>query len=128
MNLTAIPVLARSNFYVRSKLMVQQQHQMILAKTYSSGVEEWNCPTCGRRLLIGWEPSFKKTVIEAGDEFSIHSGGKGGLTIGSTQITAGHSPGVKGQPETPVEDARLAPWEAWLDESGFDDLWDEDDE
>ena len=64
----------------------EQTHQMNLKTTHLSGVEEWTCPTCGRRLLISWEPMFKKTVLEAGDEFSIHSGGKGGLTMSAVEV------------------------------------------
>ena len=74
----------------------QQKHEMVLETTHSSGAEEWNCPTCGRRLLIHWEPTFKKVVLHAGDEFSIHSGGKGGLGMGSIQI---HKPGEPVLPE-----------------------------
>ena len=64
----------------------QQRHEMVLEIAHPSGAEEWNCRTCGRRLLISWEPAFKKTVLEAGDEFSIHSGGKGGLTMSAVEV------------------------------------------
>lgn len=108
--------------------MNQQKHEMILDKTHSSGAEEWNCPSCGRRLLIRWEPTFKKVILDAGDEFSIHSGGKGGLRLVSTQIMPVNDPDLTREPEAPIEDVRLAPWEAWLEESGFEDLWDDEDE
>jgi hypothetical protein len=74
-----------------------QKHEMVLEATHPSGAEEWNCPTCGRRLLINWEPKFKKTVLEAGDEFSIHSGGKGGLSMSSLEI------GEPAEPELPAK-------------------------
>lgn len=108
--------------------MNQQKHEMILDKTHSSGAEEWNCPSCGRRLLISWEPAFKKIILEAGDDFAIHSGGKGGLKIGGTQLMPVNNPEVSGEPEIPMDEARLAPWESWLNESGFEDLWDDEDE
>lgn len=75
-----------------------QQHEMVLEVTHSSGAEEWNCPTCGRRLLISWEPNFKKTVIEVGDEFSIHSGAKGGLSMRSIDV---------GEPKEPILPAKI---------------------
>jgi hypothetical protein len=106
--------------------MNQPQHKMFLEKTHSSGAEEWNCPTCGRRLLISWEPKFTKTVLEVGDDFSIHSGGKGGLKIGGTQIIPVNNPNSEGKTTPPIEDPRLAPWEAWLEGSGFENLWNED--
>jgi hypothetical protein len=108
--------------------MKQQKHEMILDKTHSSGAEEWNCPSCGRRLLVHWEPTFKKIVLEAGDDFSVHSGGKGGLRMGHTQVSPVNDPASAGTPPTPLEDSRLAPWLAWLDESDFEDLWDDDKE
>ena len=106
----------------------QQRHQMELDLTHPSGAEEWNCPTCGRRLLIIWEPQFKKTVLEAGDELSIHNGGKGGLMVGGTQIIPVNIPDPKEQMLTPSEEARLAPWEAWMEERDFDDLWEDEDQ
>jgi hypothetical protein len=104
--------------------MNQQQHEMILEKTHSSGVDEWYCPTCGRRLLMDYGPKFKKTVLEAGDEYAVHSGGKGGLRIGSMQAL----PVDDSSTQEEVDDTRLAPWEAWLDESGFENLWKSDDQ
>ena len=103
----------------------QQNHEMQLAIEHVSGAEEWNCPTCGRRLLISWQPSFKKIVLEGGDEFSIHRGGKGGLIMGGAQITRANDSDAKGDPEL-HEDTRLTPWETWMDKSDFDHLWDDE--
>jgi DNA-directed RNA polymerase subunit RPC12/RpoP len=106
----------------------QQRHEMVLEITHASGAEEWNCPTCGRRLLIKWEPEFKKTILQTGDEFSIHSGGKGGLRIGRAQVMPVNDPTLDGEPRTTNDDPRLAPWEAWMDKSDFEDLWNDEDE
>jgi hypothetical protein len=76
----------------------QQTHEMVLETTHPSGVEEWNCPTCGRRLRISWEPKFTKTVLEVGDDFSIHSGGKGGLSMSSIEV---------GEPKGPILPAKI---------------------
>ena len=94
----------------------QPRHQMVLETAHSSGEEEWSCPTCGRRLLINWEPKFKRTVLKVGDEDASHSGGKGGLQMGSTQVMPADHLIAEADP-------RLAPWAAWLNEVGFENLW-----
>lgn len=105
--------------------MNQQQHKMILDKTYPSGAEEWYCPSCGRNLLINWEPRFKRTVLKAGDEFATHSGGKGGLRIGLIQVVTEDGPILQESPETLLEDVWLVPWMEWMDEICFESLWNE---
>ncbi len=64
----------------------QEQHEMILEESHPSGADEWYCPTCGRRLLMNYGPEFKKTVLEAGDEYAVHSGGKGGVRMQVSKI------------------------------------------
>ncbi|UCC63048.1 MAG: hypothetical protein JSV36_20275 [Anaerolineae bacterium] len=66
-----------------------QHHEMRLEKIHASGAEEWFCPTCGRRFLMNWPPAYKKIVLEAGDEYAMHSGGKGGLRMQPPQISEG---------------------------------------
>jgi len=66
-----------------------QHHEMRLQRTYSSGAEEWFCPACGRRFLLDRPPAYKKIVLEAGDEYAMHSGGKGGLRIQPPLISGG---------------------------------------
>ena len=105
--------------------MNEQQHEMVLEKTYPSGADEWYCPTCGRRLLMDYEPTFKKKVLETGDEYAIHSGGKGGLRMGS-MLAMPVDDSISEEPMTPIEDPRLAPWVAWLDEVGFESLWNDE--
>jgi hypothetical protein len=65
----------------------QAQHDMELVQTHPSGAEEWHCPTCGRRFLMNWPPTYSKIVIEAGDEYAIHSGAKGGLKLNVSTIS-----------------------------------------
>ncbi len=56
-------------------------HVMVLTETHE-GTEVWECPACGRRLYIEWNPWRKWTDPERpGDETVSHSGGKGGLTM-----------------------------------------------
>jgi hypothetical protein len=105
--------------------MNEQHHVMVLDKQYPTGEEDWYCPTCGRRFIVNWEPKFKRTILETGDEYAVHSGGKGGLQLGSMQITPVNDSIAEEEPAPAVEDPRLAPWAEWLDESGFEDLWDD---
>ena len=67
--------------------MIQEQHQMELVETHDTGEEEWQCLQCKRRFLVQWPPKYKKVIIEAGDEYAIHGGGKGGIVIQSPQIS-----------------------------------------
>jgi hypothetical protein len=64
----------------------QSTHTMELAQIYASGAQEWQCPTCGRRMIMQWPPKYKKIVLEPGDELALHAGGTGGLQLGSAVI------------------------------------------
>jgi hypothetical protein len=103
---------------------MDQQHEMVLEKTYPTGAEEWNCPTCGRRMIINWQP-WKKVVVEPGDIHAAHSGSKGGLKLGPVQITQGDQVVGSSAPEPSTDDPYLAPWQRWLDSVDSDDLWDQ---
>ena len=94
-----------------------EKHKMLLKETNSSGVEEWYCPTCGRRFLLQWPPDYKKIILEPGDEYASNSGGKGDLQMGGLQV-------VPAEDDTGMEDPRLAPWLEWLESVDFDSLWD----
>lgn len=85
----------------------QERHEMHLAVTYSTGVEEWYCPTCGHRILMQWPPHYKKVVLEPGNERAIHAGGTGGLRIGSLQVSHDEAP-------ESAEDPSLGSWDDWL--------------
>jgi hypothetical protein len=99
----------------RSNGMDRQQHEMVLEKTYSSGVDEWYCPTCGRRLLMEYTPEFKKTVLEVGDEYAAHSGGKGGVRMQTPQIISSKEEGEL------EKDPHLSVWTDWMDKRNFDE-------
>lgn len=94
-----------------------EQHQMQLEKTHSSGAEEWYCPTCGRRFLLHWPPNYEKIVLEAGDEYAIHSGGKGGLQIGGHRINENDGSDLSDELRAALEEA--------LEDLDFDDWPDE---
>jgi hypothetical protein len=111
----------------------QKRHEMVLERTHESGAEEWYCPVCGRRFLMQWPPNYKKIIIEPGDEYAIHSGGKGGLPgimkLGmNTNISHGttDTPELEddlGLPEVPVPDEDLISFEDWMNQVNFDKLW-----
>ncbi len=85
------------------------------------GTEEWYCPECGRRMMITWQP-WKKVVVEPGDNYVAHTGGKGGLRLGSVQIRQGNQE-LEASQDPQVNDPYLAPWQRWLDSVDSDDLW-----
>jgi hypothetical protein len=98
----------------------QQHHQMTLESTQSSGIEEWVCPECGRRVQITWPPNYKKVVLVAGDEDAVHSGSKGGVSMQAPRL-------ISKEALEPQKDHRLSVWSDWMDKIHFDDWWDEDD-
>ena len=102
----------------------KQNHLMILQTTHESGAEEWYCPTCGRRFLMQWPPNYKKIILEPGDEYAMHSGGTGGLTIGMPKVLLQEQQLPTDEPE--VDDPNLIPWEQWMEEVNFERLWRED--
>ena len=104
----------------------QQRHEMILEKTYPTGADEWYCPVCGRRMLIHWEPEFKKTLLEVGEDSAIHSASKGALATGSSQADAADFPARQEAAQLSNEDPRLNPWLTWLEKIDFESLWDDD--
>jgi len=105
-----------------------EQHKMILQTIYPSGAEEWHCPTCGRRMTITWQP-WKRIILEPGNIYAAHNGSKGGLLIGSIKVNNHNqkdeigSLSEKSEKEPFTNDPYLAPWERWLDEVDYDDLW-----
>jgi len=90
-----------------------QQHEMQLTTTHSSGADEWYCPTCGRRFLMYWPPTYRKVVLEAGDEYAIHSGGKGGLSMSPPQIGEAEEPALSEEMRAALEEA--------LEDTDFDE-------
>lgn len=94
-----------------------EQHTMILETTYPSGSEEWYCPVCSYRIILNWPPDYKKIVLEYGNEHALHACTKGGSDMLSTQI------GFKLK-KSPDSDEGLAPWQNWMDNNNFENLWD----
>ncbi|WP_242892912.1 hypothetical protein [Actinomadura litoris] len=53
---------------------MRKAHEMQMVRVGESGLEEWVCPVCGRRLMLRWPPNYEKRVIEPGDEEAGHVG------------------------------------------------------
>lgn len=101
-----------------------EQHEMILAATLDSGVEEWYCPTCGRRFLMQWPPNYRKIILEVGDEYAIHRGGKTNQNEDAYQGEAQGAALQNQQPHTVSEsDPRLEPYAEWMDQVNFERFW-----
>ncbi|WP_250029406.1 hypothetical protein [Paractinoplanes maris] len=47
-----------------------------MIKSSEADTEEWDCPSCGRRLLLRWPPRFSRIVLHPGDERALHVGGR----------------------------------------------------
>jgi hypothetical protein len=99
-----------------------EQHDMVLEETKSTGDENWYCPTCGRRLLITWQP-WKRVVVEQGDLHAAHSASKGGLKLGTVYVKQGDQLIGSADSGPAIDDPSLAPWQRWLDKTDPDDLW-----
>ncbi len=105
-------------------MIMHEQHVMQRTGTDAAGAEEWQCPACGRRLLLQQAPVFTRTVLAAGDELASHSGGLGGAQPGRAQAeerAAGGAPIA--DDDVPLE--MLRPWlRAFkaIEEEGYDFL------
>ena len=90
----------------------QQNHEMQLVATHSSGAEEWLCPECGRRFVAQWEPNFRRVILEPGDEMMAHKSQWEGL---QEQIL------VNPSEDNVPDDIQLSDvWKKLLDKLDFD--------
>ena len=96
--------------------MNEKYHEMVLDRTHISGVEEWYCPTCGRRFLVQWPPAYKMVILEQGDKDIRHNVSKVNSRIGPRQVTQALEIG-------PIEEFRLIPWLKWMEKVDFDNMW-----
>jgi hypothetical protein len=80
--------------------MSVQNHEILVAKRYPTGAEEWYCPTCGRHYIVRWTPEYQCMVLNEGDEKSIHNMSRGAQIVLSREI---------------AREENLAPWLAWLE-------------
>lgn len=95
----------------------QEHHKMEIVQTHKNGQDELYCPTCGRRILLQWPPNYKKIVLNPGNEFATHSGGKGGVEIDPPII-------LEPDEQESIDIENLNPWNEWMNRSNFNRLWD----
>ncbi len=103
--------------------MEQEYHEMVLETVHESGAEEWYCPTCGRRFLMQWPPAYSKVILSEGDEYAIHSGGKGS---GGLEISPIIEDKISQSEDTLLveeDQERLQPWKDWFEQIDFESLW-----
>ncbi|HKY52708.1 MAG TPA: hypothetical protein VJM08_00320 [Anaerolineales bacterium] len=68
--------------------------------------------------------TFRKIVLETGDEYAIHSGAKGAVQMRAMQGTAVDDNISKEELMLSINDSSLTPWVAWLEKVDFERLWD----
>jgi hypothetical protein len=70
----------------RIRMSDTERHEMLLQQTFPSGVQEWLCTVCQRRVVIEHGASRVKIIaLERGNEHAIHSTGSGGLSIAASR-------------------------------------------
>ncbi len=103
-----------------------EQHQMVILNTYSTGAQEWYCPTCGRHYILQWPPNFKRIILEEGNAQIVHAGG--GSMLGQEDIQPAKPesdlPDQLTEDEKPgniisVDDPYLLPWLRWIGDRDF---------
>lgn len=78
---------------------------MHLSRIYPSGAEEWDCPACGRRQIILWQPEYKRIVLEYGNLDVMHSSSKSGTCVISPRICADEEAGLPDAIRSALEEA-----------------------
>jgi hypothetical protein len=94
---------------------MDEQHEMVLRGPGAGGSKEWVCVTCTRRILLRWPPHFQILVLDQGDLGAVHAGGKGGVSMGSAEVSGITARDVL-PGEVPCNDIH------WLHENGIE--WD----
>jgi len=96
--------------------MNEKHHEMVLEKTHFSGVEEWYCPSCGRRFLVQWPPAYKMVILEPGEKDTRHN-------VSKVNSRPGPLPVTQTEEAEPIEEFRLIPWLKWMEKVDFDNMW-----
>jgi hypothetical protein len=97
--------------------MSEKYHEMIMEKTHVSGVEEWYCPSCGRRFLVQWPPAYKMIILEPGEKDIRHNVSKANSLKSPRQ-------GTQLEATDLTDEFRLIPWIKWMEKVDFDSRWD----
>ncbi|GEL24316.1 hypothetical protein PSU4_32700 [Pseudonocardia sulfidoxydans NBRC 16205] len=95
---------------------VADEHVMVHEGGGPSGAEEWHCPTCGRTVVVRWEPDFEQLVLVEGDPRVTHAGSShSGLRTGPPARRPASPPAEPG--DVGDDDA----WVRWLADHGLGD-------
>lgn len=109
------------------ELFKMQQHEMQLVVTYSTGAEEWCCPTCGRRIIVMPPPGSTTLALERGAKYILVWGPETGtmtatkilLELGDEQALH-HGTAISPEANPFIEN--VSAWEEWLSDVDFGDL------
>lgn len=111
-------------------MQIPQTHQLLLVQAHTSGAEEWRCATCGRHLLLRWQPAYEKQVLNAGDDRALHSAGRAAplprVPAGAARQSYSHEYHHSADMADIGGDwsaEGLRPWVRWFQQAGLDDLW-----
>ncbi|TYK45059.1 hypothetical protein [Actinomadura decatromicini] len=95
-------------------------HEMRMVRTEESGLEEWACPTCGRRMLLRWPPHYEKRIVEPGDARAGHVGSAAPGPGGSPDAPPGTSQETGQETGQESGEGRWRDARRWLRETGID--------
>ncbi|MFJ9694711.1 hypothetical protein [Kitasatospora sp. NPDC101183] len=108
-------------------------HEMKFVARLASGVDEWSCPTCGRRVTLRRLPEPELTVLDPGDDSAVHVGviepdahqaAATAEKYGLGPVQSVPRPPSPSSPPAPSPSAPDAADRRWLAEIGID--WDGD--
>lgn len=95
---------------------MKRTHRLRMIRVEESGLEEWACPVCGRRMLLRWPPDCHKEVVDPGDEEACHVADDAGASAFSpARPGAGRGAGEPARPRS----AAATPTRRWLRETGI---------
>ena len=92
-----------------------QNHEMVLVRTYETGAEEWRCPVCGRRFMMQRPPQYRRIILDIGDEMVSHTAAKESL-IRATSETAPVKIVPRLVADGNADGHNLSVWAEWLDQ------------
>jgi len=96
--------------------MNKTHHEMVLEQTHTSGIEEWYCPSCGRRFLVQWPPAYKMIILEPGEKDTRHN-------VSKVNSPAGVRRATKLEAADLIDEFRLIPFLKWMEKVNFDSRW-----
>ncbi|MBE1536295.1 hypothetical protein [Actinomadura algeriensis] len=87
---------------------MQRTHRLRMVGVEESGLEEWACPVCGRRLLLRWPPDCHKQVVVRGDEEACHVADGAADDVAEGGVAGGEAAAGRGPAARPARRAGTA--------------------